>query len=105
MKIKLTELDSQNKYERLHVEVAHVGGAYRLYVRHEFVEIKGGYEVCTSVPFANGNFSRMLKIGRKTVQQLDKFNSSIERQAGELAVLWKDGQYSEMTLRIVLEVL
>ena len=74
------------------IETGHNDGKYRLSVNKE--THKGMFK--EFLPFANGNFSVRIGLGRKSAKKLDKLNNIIENTKEQITELWKQGKYNDI---------
>lgn len=93
-------VDLENN-DRLVMKIWHDAGRYLLSVRKEFVERRDGYEMVTTVPFAEGNFFAIIKEGRKSAKQLAKGAALLEQNKSRYLELWGHGDYAGIVANVM----
>lgn len=75
----------------LEIEAAHRDGAYRVYfTQYTRVDDSGLVEM---YPFAEGNFTVKMGLGRKSEKKLNKIRNYLEDKSDSIFLLWQDKQY------------
>lgn len=89
MRVLLSE--GKNTKQELNLEVKYIQGKYMFMCTKEYTDKYGrGFTVEPC------NFNYTLTEGRKSKKKLDTFNSIVDKNAGTLTAMWKQGHYSSM---------
>lgn len=78
----------------------HRNGAYVLGVRHERVEKHEDYVSYLWEPFADGNFSADVKLGRKSEKQMNRLKINLDLNKDDYLKMWHEGRYKEIILDV-----
>lgn len=84
------EIDSKSYLE---INLVHQDGAYKVYFSKYFKD-DGGF--VHMYPFADGNFTIKMGVGRKSPKKLQKIGEWLSSQSDNLFAHWTRGEYQEI---------